>query len=478
MTDLVSTRDPEAHKVDYEEALVGGLAPDGGLYLPEGANYPNISIEELGSLRGRSYARLAAYLKDVLTDTAIDRVAELKINEEAYHPSAFPTTRAGIIAPVTEVADDLYIQRLSAGPTAAFKDFGLRSLAREISYVLNGRCEDLTLLGATSGDTGSAAEAAFKRIGSVSIFMLSPLHGSMTPFQRAQMGVLSDERTHNLSYDGTFDECQDVVKDLAQEPEFQNLGAVNSTNWGRLVAQVVYYFDAYLQVAGGKVGRPVDFVVPTGNFGNALSGHIARRMGLPIRQLIVATNENDVMDRLVQTGIYVKTPLERRQDTSSPSMDITKASNYERLVYEMFSGDPVRTRAYMEQFEREGRVAFEDHDLSQRMFARLGITSGSSRHDDRLASIQRIYGESGVFVDPHTADGVSVALRQGELEVPTICLATAESIKFEGTVREALGKVATREPRFEDLENNPAAHNFVVVDSIEAVRRYIREHRD
>ncbi len=476
MAELVSTRDPEANAISYQDALLAGLAPDGGLYVPKDGTYPQVSPEELRDLQGHSYIKTANVIKGKLIDGEIPSSITHGINTMAYDSMNFSGHRTRSIAPVEEVEENLYIQNLSLGPTAAFKDFGLRSLAGEVAHVLGERDETLTILAATSGDTGSAAEAAFKGLWRVSMLMLSPLKGSMTPFQRAQMGILSSEQIHNLSLDGSFDDCQDMVKAIKKEDEFKDLGAVNSINWGRIVAQVVYYFNGYLQVADANAGQEVDFVVPTGNFGNILSGHVARRMGLPIRNLVAATNENSVVHQLIQTGDYVS--ADKPVDTSSPSMDITKASNYERLAYEIFEGDPQRLGDYMRAFEasRPNRVSLADHGLGATVFKRLGIDSDTATHQDRLETMRHIHRSSGMVIDPHTADGVTAALRRPR-EVPTICLATALPVKFEETVKAALDFVPTRADRFKGLEKRDGADNFTPIGSTEELKTYIREHR-
>ena len=476
MAELVSTRDPNIKIVSYTDALMGGLAPDGGLLTPIGAEYPGFAQDELVDMKGLPYAMLAYRIKNRLIGDDIPLDVQLAVAQRAYDPAAFPESKNGEIAPMVEAGKNLYIKFLTLGSTVAFKDFGLRSLAEEVDYVLTERDEWLDILGASSGDTVSAAEDAFKNIGRKSMFMLTPLKGTMSPFQRAQAGVLSSDRIHNISYDGGFTDCQSIVKELKQMPEFADLGAVNSINWGRIVAQVAYYFDAYLQVMGDRIGEEVDFVVPTGNFGNVLAGHVARRMGLPIRNLIIATNENNVLDNLVQHGVYARPA--QQHDTSSPSMDIIEASNYERLVYEMFDANTLAVSEYMKQFKETGRVSLTGYGLPADALQRIGFDSGTSTHADRIASIRKIYADSegSIIIDPHTADAVTVANRLPR-DVPTICLATAAPVKFEQTMEEALGFIPEREARFKGLEDSPNAQNFVVIDSVEALKRYIRQHR-
>lgn len=488
MAELVSTRDPEAAPVSYTEALITGLAPDGGLYVPEGGHYPQIRGGELATMPEESYIKLANLIKGKLIGGDIPEEDQAEMNARAYDPSAFPEAIDGNIAPVSKIGDNLFKFDLSLGPTVAFKDFPLRSLAQEIYYVLDQLDMDLDIAGGTSGDTGASAMESFKDAAwqydrRVGIFMLSSRNGSMTPVQRAQMALASDEYTHNLNIEGSFDDCQEWVKAIKQDPEFKDLSAVNSINWGRITAQVVYQFYAYAQMVERgyiKQGDLIDTVTPTGNVGNVLSGHIARQMGLPIRHSIMATNENNVMDHLVRTGVYAE--ADKLHSTSSPSMDITRASNYERLVYAFFEGDATRTRAYMEEFEQTGRVDMKDHGLDASVFEKFGIRSGSSTHLDRIESMREVYRSCEDVIDPHTADAVTVALNgksmeDAELDVPTVCLATASWVKFERMVEEALGFVPPRPARFEDLEDRPGADRAIFIPSLDALKSYIRQHR-
>lgn len=475
MPELVSTRDPNAEPVPYLDALMS-KASHCGLHIPEDASYPQFNRTELDTIATLNFEQLAIVVKTYLTNAAIPYTAQTRLAQRAYDREAFPTTKDGNIAPVQQIVGNLLVQQLSLGPTAAFKDFGLRSLAGEMNYALEREDRHLNILAGTSGDTGSAAEAAFKGIERVNIFMLSPKKG-MSPFQQAQMGELSGENVHNLSIvDGSFDDCQKLVKD----PTFQKFGAVNSINWGRIVGQLPYYFSGYFQAieaTGGTIGDPVDFVVPTGNFGNVFSGHVARSMGLPIRKLIIATNENNVIHRLVQTGEYYNTGS---TITSSPSMDISVASNYERLVYEMFEGDPLLTRGYMREFELGKRVLLQDYGLDKSAFERLNIESGTSTHDDRLKTIDgvRMLTDGELVIDTHTADGVAVAM-QRDIEVPTVCLATAAAVKFEASVREAIGRIPERDARFRGLEERVNGSGFVdLPNSQAALEVYLRKFVD
>lgn len=469
MSKLVSTRDPERQPISYSDALLEGLAPDGGLYVPN--EYPQLSHEDLTNLSGQHYTEIFTFVKSLFTDD-IPRGVIARIAEESFSTDNFPATVSGNVVPVTEIADNFYIQELSLGPTAAFKDMALQPLAREMDYVLEKRGLHLDLLGATSGDTGSAAEAAFKSLGRLSLFMLSPEEG-MSSFQKAQMGSLSGGNIFNISIDGRFDDCQDLVKEVKGLPEFNNLGAVNSINWGRIVSQIPYYVSGYLQ-AVEKIGDQVDFVVPTGNFGNIFAGYAARKMGLPIRRLVAATNENSVIADVINMGSYRQRPA---RVTSSPSMDISKASNFERLVFDLFEGDAEKTKSYMEEFEKKSIVQFEDHGLKRQVLTNdYGFDSGSSNHFLRLEAIRWAYKKSGRLIDPHTADAVATYLDSEEPDIPTVCLSTALPVKFEATIKEALGFIPKREERFEKLSDQTGG--FTQMDKNGShLQSFIRKNR-
>src|SRR5205814_240878 len=305
--------------------------------------------------------------------------------------------------------EGVYLEALSNGPTLAFKDMAMQLLGHLFEYELARRGETLNSLGATSGDTGSAAEYAMRGKQGVKVFMLSP-HGRMSAFQQAQMFSLQDANIHNIAVQGVFDDCQDIVKAVSNDLAFKRahkIGTVNSINWARLLAQVVYYFAGYFRATQAN-DEEVSFAVPSGNFGNICAGHVARMMGLPIKRLVLATNENDVLDEFFRSGTYrVRTSAETHE-TSSPSMDISKASNFERFVFDLLGRDGARTRQLF-------KTEVEDHgafSLSADEFARApgyGFVSGSSTHADRVATIRRTFEQSGTVIDTHTADGVKVA---------------------------------------------------------------------
>lgn len=468
----VSTRG-HAEPQRFLQILLGGLAPDGGLYVPE--RYPTVSRDELAGWRGLSYAGLAfELLARFAPDIPADELRALV--ERTYTPEVFCHTRPGEnaadITPVRTLEPGLHILALSNGPTLAFKDMAMQLLGQLFEYALARTGDQLNILGATSGDTGSAAEYAMRGKRGIRVFMLSP-HGAMSPFQRAQMYSLQDPNIHNLAVRGSFDACQDIVKAVSNDLEFKaryHIGAVNSINWGRIAAQVVYYFKAYLAVAD-TVGQEVSFAVPSGNFGNVCAGHIARMMGLPIRRLIVATNENDVLDEFFKTGRYA--PRAHTVRTSSPSMDISKASNFERMIFDAVDRDAARIRELWARVDRGEGIT-----LSAAEFARVrgfGFVSGRSTHANRIATIRRVFEQYGQMIDPHTADGVKVGLEYREPGVPLVCLETALPAKFEETIREALGRAPERPADLADLEQRPQRVEVVDAD-VETVKRYIAAH--
>lgn len=463
---LVSTRDSERKGYSYTEVLIAGLAPDGGLYTPD--EFPKFSLEEMQVLAGAPYTDISFAVNRKLIDGAIPDDVFRDLIRAAYKPETFEGG-GSVVTPVSEIGDGLYLQNLSLGPTASFKDIAMQLLSREMEYQLGVEQKSLFILGATSGDTGSAAEAGIQGMNRIRLCMLSPEMG-ISAFQKAQMGAFSGGNIFNVSIRGRFDDCQDLVKAVKQDPEFAALGAVNSINWGRITAQAAYYLAGYLQVAR-KIGDPIDVAVPSGNFGNAFSGYVAKKMGVPIRRIIIATNENNVLDRLFKTGVY---ETRAAAVTSSPSMDISKASNYERLFFDVSGQDAKKTREYMEIFNKTGRVDMRDLGLEPSLFAERGFVSSTSTHADRITTIQRVYQESRTIIDPHTADGVHVA-RQFKEDVPVVCMATALPLKFEDTIKEALGFVPERPVRFQDLDKKTAG-GFTVMDAdAEQLKAFLRE---
>lgn len=468
----VSTRGNMPPK-SFSEILIDGLASDGGLVVPE--SLPVFDREQLEALRGLSYAELATRIIGLFA-TDIPEEDLRKITGEAYSQERFPTE--GVV-PVKRIDGDLGLVGLSEGPTLAFKDLAMQFLGQVIPYVLKKTGRVLNIVGATSGDTGSAAEHAFRGVDNVNVFMLSPL-GRMSDVQRAQMYTVTDANIHNIAIDGVFDDCQNIVKAINEDADFKreySIGAINSINFGRICAQTVYYFWAWLRftddlVASERASTRVSFSVPSGNFGNIFSGHLARRMGVPIEQLVLATNENNVLDELVQTGVYAPRSREETLATSSPSMDISKASNLERLVWEMLGPDEFVRR--WQNLGSDGKLDLTDQH--GRFASDFGIVSGSSTHKQRVATIRDTFENSGVVVDPHTADGIGVARRHLTSGVTTLVLETAKPSKFAETVREALGDATPETPEsIRELLDMPQ-HVVELGNDADLVKEYIREH--
>jgi len=452
----------------FSDILLEGLAPDGGLAMPE--TIPQVSADTLEQWRSLSYADLAY---EVLSLFVTDIPAEdlRRLTHAAYRPEVFG---AEIITPLKKLDDELTLLGLSEGPTLAFKDMAMQFLGQIFEYVLTKRDATLNILGATSGDTGSAAEYALRGKRGISVFMLSP-KGRMSAFQRAQMYSLQDENIHNLAVDGVFDDCQDIVKALAGDLAFKTgfrIGAVNSINWARIAAQVVYYFHGWLRATSGP-GQRVSFTVPSGNFGNILSGHIARQMGLPIAKLVLATNENNVLEEFFRTGVYRPRSAAQTYATSSPSMDISRASNFERFVFDLVGQDPERVSALWQTLASEGSFDLSSHKSA--FSEQFGFEYGVSTHADRVATIKQVFETSGLVIDPHTADGVKVARPFVEPGVPMLVLETALPAKFADVVQEALGQAAPVPAHLADLEQLP--QRVQVLDcTTDAVRRYIESH--
>ena len=452
----------------FTDILLEGLAPDGGLTVPA-AGYPRITPSELQAMRGMGYADLAfAILSKYIDDIAAPQLQALI--DRTYTRAVFGSEA---IAPLTTLEPGLHLLELSNGPTLAFKDMAMQLLGNLFEHVLARDARELNILGATSGDTGSAAEYAMRGKKGVRVFMLSP-HGRMSPFQTAQMFSLHDPNIFNLAVEGVFDDCQDIVKAVSNDAAFKakyRIGAVNSINWARVVAQVVYYFKGYFAATSSNA-EAVSFAVPSGNFGNIYAGHVARMMGLPIRKLVLATNENNVLDEFFRTGVYrVRAGTVQ---TSSPSMDISKASNFERFIFDLAGGDGAAVKALWEQVEHQGAFDLNGTPLMARLGG-YGFVSGASTHADRLAMIRSVHAKSGRMIDTHTADGLKVALGEREPGVAMIVLETAQAAKFEASIVEALGIKPPRPPGFADLETLPRRFELLP-PSVERVKDYIMGH--
>jgi len=471
----VSTRG-QSPALSFSEILLGGLAPDGGLYLPE--TYPQFSDADLNAMRGMNYRDLAYTILSRLADDI--PAADLRaIVDKTYTAEVYKHVRAGQnaddITPALKLEENLYLLSLSSGPTLAFKDVAMQLLGNLFEYVLNKVGQEINILGATSGDTGSAAEYAMRGKKSVRVFMLSP-HQKMSRFQTAQMFSLQEPNIHNIAIKGVFDDAQDMVKAVSNDAEFKakyKIGAVNSINWARVAAQIVYYFKGYFAVTQQN-SEQVDFSVPSGNFGNVCAGHIARMMGLPIRKLVVATNENDVLDEFFKTGVYRPRGSANTYHTSSPSMDISKASNFERFVFDLTGRDANKMRELWSRVDSGGAFDLKADGLFNKV-ADYGFVSGSSTHQDRMQTIRQVNEQYGVTIDTHTADGYKTALQFREPGVPMVVLETALPAKFEDAIMEALGSRPERPADLVGLEDLPQRFDMMEADAA-VIKQYIAEH--
>jgi threonine synthase len=461
----------------FREILLEGSAPDGALYLPE--HYPQVYDAALTRLRHtfntQGYAALAF---DVLS-LYIDDIpsADLKaLCAKTYTQEVYGTEA---IVPVRKLEDGLWVEALSNGPTLAFKDMAMQLLGNLFEYELARRGEELNIFGATSGDTGSAAEYAMRGKKGVRVFMTSP-HGRMSPFQQAQMFSLMDENIHNIAIEGVFDDCQDLVKAVSNDLDFKTkykIGTVNSINWARLLAQVVYYFAGYFQATTAN-SQKVSFTVPSGNFGNVCAGHVARMMGLPVDTLVAATNENDVLDEFFRTGVYRVRGSADTYETSSPSMDISKASNFERFVFDLLGRDGALVKdLFGAQISKTGKFDLSANPHFAEAATRYGFASGKSTHANRLDTIQNVHKHFGEIIDTHTADGVKVAREHLKPGVPMIVLETALPIKFAATIVEALGQEPHRPAKFEGIEALPK-RVLVMKPDVAQIKAYIANHCD
>ncbi len=450
----------------YCETLLEGLAPDGGLAVPE--VMPTVDGETLERWRALTYPQLATEVL-ALFATDIPREDLARMTAAAYEP--FPEE----VVPLRPAGDGITLVGLSEGPTLAFKDMAMQFLGQVVEYALERKGSVLNILGATSGDTGSAAEHALRGKDRISVFMLSP-QGRMSAFQRAQMFSLQDDNIHNIAVEGVFDDCQNLVKSLAGDLEFKramNLGAVNSINLARITAQVVYYFWAWLRATDAGGWTELSFTVPSGNFGNILSGFFAKEMGLPIRRLVLAANENNVLDEFFRTGVYRPRDAAQTLATSSPSMDISKASNLERFIFELVGRDAARVVSAWQDLDTQGYFDFTA-DLA-RFVEEYGIVSGTSTHADRLETIRSVYEASGDIIDPHTADGIKVARDYLEPGVPMLVLETAKPEKFAETIHEAIGVDLDYSPELREMLEAPQQVTELPDDEA-VLRAFIEEH--
>jgi threonine synthase len=461
--DYVSTRGA-APTLGFADALLAGLARDGGLYVP--LTIPQVAPDAIRALRGVPYPEAAARLMAPFVDKDFDH-AEMK----SLTVAAYAGFRHAAIAPLTQVDDNLFALELFHGPTLAFKDFAMQWLGQAMNRVLRRQNARATIIGATSGDTGAAAIEAFGEQSQVEVFILYP-EGRVSDVQRRQMTTTANRpNVHALAIQGSFDDCQRIVKDLFGDLAFRDemhLTGVNSINWARILAQIVYYFVA--AAALGAPERPVSFAVPTGNFGDVLAGYYAKRMGLPIERLIVATNENDILVRTLATGRYAPNAVKA---TQSPSMDIQVSSNFERLLFEASDREPTQVVAQMNALAKEGSFTIPADAL-----ARIRADFDAFRVDESECAEEmgRIYRTSGMIIDPHTAVGVHAARKTlaGSPATPVIALATAHPAKFPDAVEAATG---VRPPLPEPLSDLMERKESIAVlpNNHRAVADYLRQ---
>jgi threonine synthase len=438
----ISTRG-EAPVLGFAEAMLAGLARDGGLYVPEG--WPQLSREAMLGFAGRPYAEVAVAVVGLFTG---DAVAEADLARMAHE--AYDTFRHPAVAPLAELGTNTFALELFHGPTLAFKDLAMQLLARLLDHVLAARRERRTIVVATSGDTGGAAVEAFRQRHQVDLVVLFP-HGRISDVQRRMMTTAAADNIHAIAIDGTFDDCQAIVKGLFNHAAFRDrvrLSGVNSINWARIVAQTVYYFTA--AVALGAPHRKVAFTVPTGNFGDIYSGYVAQRMGLPIDRLVIATNVNDILARTLATGTY---ELRDVVPTTSPSMDIQVSSNFERLLFDAGGRDAAAVRALMSSLAQSRRFALPAPALAQ---IRALFSAGSAGEEEVAATIRAVRRETGNFVDPHTAVGIAVAEKETrDPAVPMVVLSTAHPAKFPDAVEAACGARPPLPEWLSDLHQRP-----------------------
>jgi threonine synthase len=423
----ISTRG-QAPILAFDDVLLAGLAEDGGLYVPE--RWPRLSSEELRALRGRPYPEIAARILDLFADGTIAPAVLARLTADAYAGFGHSGT-----APLVQLDPRFWLMELFHGPTLAFKDYALQLVGRLFDHVLAARGSRITVVGATSGDTGSAAIEAVRDREAIDIFILFP-RGRVSDVQRRQMTTVSASNVHTIAIDGTFDDCQDLVKAMFGDRPFRealNLSAVNSINFARIAGQVVYYVTAALAL--GAPERAVSFSVPTGNFGNIYAAYAARQMGLPIERLIVGANSNDILHRFFATGEMAVQPV---VPTVSPAMDIQISSNFERFLFDLLDRDPAALAGTMQAFRRDGRFA-----VPEALAARAGgaFLSGRVDEEETLATIARTWRETGQLLDPHTAVGLAAGRRAAPAapEPPVISLACAHPAKFGDAVRRAVG---------------------------------------
>ncbi len=466
MSEFISTRGHAVNEgnqpITFEDVLLEGLSPDGGLYVP--TEWPKLDIE---ALRGKSYTDVAFAVMKAFVGDAITEPEFKKIIADTYGADVFDHQ---CVTPLTQLSEKHWLMELHRGPTLAFKDVALQLLGRLFDHVLARRNEHVTIVGATSGDTGSAAIEGCKSCEHIDIFILHP-KGRVSDVQRKQMTTISAPNVHNLAIEGTFDDCQNMVKDMFSDREFRmdmNLSAINSINWARIMAQIVYYVTTSLTL--GAPERKVSFSVPTGNFGNVFAAHVARKMGLPIEALIVSSNRNDILTRFFESGAMT---LEGVEPSLSPSMDIQISSNFERYLFELVGRDAAALAKLMLSFKEDGAFDVSD-DLMQQ--ARKDFKAHRCNDDDTLATIKRAYDETSEVIDPHTAVGLSGAFAyEDELEGVIVTLACAHAAKFPDAVEKAINIRPQLPDRLSDLFEREE-HLTALPNSLEAVQQFVRDH--
>ena len=458
----ISTRG-QAPALDFEECMLTGLARDGGLYVPE--TVPVLSKDQISAFAGKPYEDMAYQVMRPFVGDSFDDQTFRALIDRAYASFDHPAR-----CPLVQTHTNEWVLELHHGPTLAFKDVALQLIGQMFDHVLARRGSRITIVGATSGDTGSAAMEAFRGADNVDVFFLHP-KDRVSEVQRRQMTTHGADNLHAIALEGTFDDCQNRVKDMFNDHAFRDeigLAAANSINWGRVLAQVVYYFTS--AVALGAPHRAVDFCVPTGNFGDIYAGHVARRMGLPVGRMIIATNENDILHRTLQSGISEARGVE---PTISPSMDIQISSNFERLLFELYDQDGGAVAQIMDE-QKTGSFR-----LSQGAWERLreGFASGRAGKAETLATIAQVAREGGPVLDPHTAVGVNVARQIGaDPERPMIVLGTAHAAKFPDAVEEGCGQRPALPPRMADLYDRPERMT-VLPNDLSALQAHIRQER-
>lgn len=458
----LSTRG-EAPVLSFTEALLAGLARDGGLYVPQ--SYPQFSAAEIEGFAGCAYAEVAESVIAPFTGGEIDAHDFTRMVHDAY--GAF---RHCAVAPLTQIGDNLFILELFHGPTLAFKDVAMQLLGRMMDHVLKQRGQRATIVGATSGDTGAAAIEAFRGLEQVDVFIMYP-HNRVSDVQRRQMTTVEGDNIHTIALEGTFDDCQSILKGLFNNHAFRDglgLSGVNSINWARVVAQIVYFFTS--AVVLGAPHRKVSFTVPTGNFGDILAGYVAKRMGLPVSRLVVATNENDILARTLDEGVY---EVRGVHATQSPSMDIQVSSNFERLLFDASGRDASVVRGLMSSLAQSGRFELPPAMLTKITDEFDAYRTGETGTAKEMA---RVYKDCGVLIDPHTAVAVHAARKalSHDPATPMIALSTAHPAKFSAAVEKATGRRAPLPPHLEGIMDRPERFTIVPNDQA-AVEAFVRE---